>query len=542
MLNTQHKESGVLFVKVQPGLNPTPIQQDYVRSSLAQAPSYTACALFSDTSESSASSPSTSTTQSLAELYTQLRHLEEPVHLWVEQACIDHSSEEDVSRHVGLLKDIYTAAKQVIVWAGNDNETSDECFDLYLGAGNEETTKHAFDFAHRLATADISELPELFKTCFAQGNTPSWAYLFRILCRPFFRGLPLLRTNYAAGLPNIVVRCSSSEVALSSLLKAAYRIWVRSPIPHFMRNMGVEEAEEDSTQFMRADRQYLLACIRFGFNSLELVVRILRVFRNPPGSQESTSKRLLVHLGYCDDLYEMEGRMDSVRREEHKLDAMETDPASYLRVALDPKTMKKWPSLRFEGRLSPAPRAVDQAPFIHFELNRQHKIALVELLPATSVLDPIQCGLVEFPINNLPAFHIVTNSTFLRKVLPHEDYCGANFSVTTRHTVPILVNGQAFIIPRLQEIFLRLFRNSSDSFYISLWNVCVYPHETIHTIRDLQGYLNMKREYEVAYKGTDLDMYSVLDDPPKAMTVDEMAQLGLPDGMSWDDWILDMND
>ncbi|KAI8625021.1 hypothetical protein F5Y19DRAFT_451970 [Xylariaceae sp. FL1651] len=545
------------LLEMSPGSVEGAIELNHILLELSAA-SYIACAVFTNSCDPASA---LSTEQSslhisavlpppLQDMLHRLRDKELPIRLWIDQLCIPTTpaGEQMDYQCTTALRDIYAAAKETIIWAGGDHDDSDGgCFDALLGPGNYHTTEHAFNFASRLAGANVSDIAKLFDERYsADMNKHSWAYLFRILCRPFFRGLPLLRTNYASELPHATVQCGNARISLLTLRQAAHRIRAVFPVPRFLRNLDKSLLDENKESLtMDIDRSFLLTSIRFGLDSFTILARVesaLTSVGDTEGPKESNS-RFLVHLGYCDDIYDFEGSEALFRLPSVETRELESDPTTFIEKAIARSHITTPSSLPFEGYMHCPPRPEDQAPFVHHTVNRRTKISLVRLLPAGSVIEPLQCGLIDAPVNELPEFQFVTNSTFIRKTLQAKDFHGVQFPVTTRSTVPILVNGQAFVIPKLQEVFLRLIRHSSQPVHLFLWNICMYPQESaLETRANVEDYIAVKHFMKSERNANETDMYAVLDRAARERGRHQLKELGLPETLLWDDWLLELND
>ena len=112
-----------------------------------------------------------SITASLAAALLQLRHVDEPTVLWIDQICINQADLVERSLQVPLMAEIYTNARQVIVWLGEaDSNTED-----------------AFGFIPRLASAFSVNTKDYFPAVFPFINSPSWNALKKVFERPYFR-------------------------------------------------------------------------------------------------------------------------------------------------------------------------------------------------------------------------------------------------------------------------------------------------------------------------------------------------------------------
>ncbi|KAL9111605.1 MAG: hypothetical protein Q9187_007901 [Circinaria calcarea] len=461
------------------------------------------------------------------------RSIETPRYFWIETLCVDQNCHQEKTRHARLLKDIYSTARSVIIWAGTDHE--DDCFEHYLGRGTHQTTEHAFEFAHLLATVAVSDISKVLRQKFPKTGIQSWAYLTRICYRPFFRGLPLLRTNYVEDLPSLTVQCSISSIPWPTLKKAAQRLLIAHPIPYFLLRASIPTTEDDTTLF-KADREYLLLSLRFGLELARISAQNYCLFE-----EESPHRsRYLAHLGFCNDVYDFTS-MDQFVLHYKAIKASNVTGEE----PVDEEMYKSPPplaSLPSEGRQSPPPIAEDQAPFVHTHINRKAKLHLLVILPDTDLSAPLQCALVETKKAD-DDFAFILNHTFLRRPLPERNQSGLGFPVTTRSTSTVLVNNQAYVIPRLQEIFLRLIRDPADERWIFMWNLCMRPDEAgLHNREDVEMYIKAKNYMQSVRKAEAVDMYEILDRAGENTSKADLERLGCPDHMEWDDWLLELND
>jgi hypothetical protein len=507
----------------------------YLESSLQDGPPFDAIACMP---RNETSNKQIVVSEAFQDIFHQLRLLETSRFLWVEELCIDHASSADRAKHGHLLKEIYATARNVIIWAGNDHE--DDCFEQYLGKGTQKTTKHAFEFAQLLAAAPAANVTKLLQQRYSETGIHSWAYLIRICCRPFFRGLPLLRTNYVEDRPSLSARCSSSTIPWSTLQKAAQRLRIAHPTPHFL--LQASTTPENQMKVLHADREYLLSSLRFGLDLAKFIARNYWLFNDKDSPHH---QRFLAHLGFCEDDYDFEGSgvLPFVQRHYEAIEGSSISGEEPVDEALFESPPNSLPSLPFEGRQSLPPVAENQAPFIHTHLNRGTKLQLLLILPDTDLSAPLQCGLVEAKVDKPPKFAFVLNHSFHCKPLPPTGKSEPEFPVTTRSMSTILVNNQAFTIPRLQEVFLRLVRQPSEEKHIFLWNICMYPEEAgLKNRENVEDYVMVKYFMKVKAKAEPVDMYEVLERAGKDRTLADLGSLGLPGGMEWDAWMLQLND
>lgn len=69
-----------------------------------------------------------------ANLFSALRHLRppptgQPLTLWVDAVCINQDDLDERSQQVSMMRDIYASAKRVLIWLGEDDDSSDGAFE-----------------------------------------------------------------------------------------------------------------------------------------------------------------------------------------------------------------------------------------------------------------------------------------------------------------------------------------------------------------------------------------------------------------------------
>jgi hypothetical protein len=111
-------------------------------------------------------------------LLKQLRHNEEERLLWFDEICLEES---DLSRSTGLvdlMKAVYSNAKGVVVWLGDESDTSEMAY-LFLEMLNRSTPK---------------DREKLIYACFTKSEAPlALNYLLHILNRPWWDRACLLQ-------------------------------------------------------------------------------------------------------------------------------------------------------------------------------------------------------------------------------------------------------------------------------------------------------------------------------------------------------------
>ena len=529
----------IRLARLLPGPRDAPILLKYSVYTLNEAPPYIAWASLDESFIYESKGLSDSPAPSFETILRHLRRPETAIDMWTEQICIDVNSEQEKATHLELLRTIYESAVETFIWAGDDHAPEDSSFDVYLRPGDTKTTEHAFDFAVSLAETRLSDIPQLLCARYPPTKIHSWSYLFRILCRPFWRSLALLRTNYATSLHHISVQCGSTRIALSTLQEAARRIRTFFPPLDFIYSAKPSGLNKEA--LLDSDLFVLCSCVRFGVDPVRVAARIYAHVQ--PATEQERHARFLAMIGAFYDEYLLDNRLDMIVKDFSFLKVYDKDPARFAQDLISSHHELLPVSLAWEGPVVHPPRAEDQAPFVHSTIDRRFFIRLVEIAPASTLDQPIQCGLVDVPKAKAPDFRFATNNTFLRKAPDTSNFHNVQFPISTRLSMSILVNCQAFIVPQIQEVFLRLLRDSTQVTYVFLWNICMFTSEANMENRDgIANYVSVKNFMKEVGKAREIDMYAVLEKAGKERTRQDLESLGLPKGISWDEWLLRLSD
>ncbi|MCJ1361778.1 hypothetical protein MMC16_000878 [Acarospora aff. strigata] len=442
---------------------------------------------------------------------------------WIESICTSPDDDSRKTEENLRKKHIYTSAQRVLLWIGSNHDDKDP-MNAYLGEGTPASTKYAFEFASAMAAAEFARAPlrSVMASVVSSTGLPGWCYLARLLYRPWFRELPLLRTNYVSQLREVVLLCGAASIPWSKVSIAAERARLLQPIPRFIWDTCPEAiwpgmSVEACLEWMRA-RQI------FGFDSVKLVAQILSVIRKveqPEAAERSDQvRRLTGLLGMATDAFELNDSLYNRLSQIIKAIEIELeDPAKLDMMPVEPYSAL--PSLPFSGWLASPPTPEFQASFVHTPLDRHYEIRLLVLLPHSG--DPashVQCGLIHASLGNLPSFAYVLNATL-------KNY---------QRTSLILVNGQSFRVPQALELFLRHIREADNRISFFVWKICADPSEvSIQWKQPIKYYTGIK-DLLVARASSTIDMYTELDN----MTDIEVGPL--PDGMTKDDWLFDLMD
>ena len=180
-----------------------------------------------------------SITQSLAEALLQLRSDTDERTLWIDQLCINQEDSAERSQQVTMMGDIYSLARQVIVWLGPSDDETDTVWTLLQKVSELQhfEAHEVYGLAHkkqrplqteasRLSTVDhdrradvqpklsslkdLREIPEI-----PTGDAPEWKAVERFLQRPWFWRM---WTYQEVVLSRIcIVRCGSYSMTWSDL-------------------------------------------------------------------------------------------------------------------------------------------------------------------------------------------------------------------------------------------------------------------------------------------------------------------------------------
>ncbi|KAI9767500.1 MAG: hypothetical protein M1839_004488 [Geoglossum umbratile] len=446
-----------------------------------------------------------------------LRQRDSSRRLWMDRICINQGDAKELAGQTPLMKLIHKCAKRVLIWIGEHHE-EDDPMNAYLGQGTLSSTQHAFDFAKSLASASPSDIGSVSQMEFPQTGLPSWCYLARLVYRPWFRGLPLLRTSYLEGLSDTVVLCGAASVPWAVLSKATERIRMTKPIPRFLHDISPEPHGIWPGMELEDGVRWLKARQRFGFEPAYMLAKNFWSLQDDVDPEQK--ERLIIFLGLSTDIFDSDYLHGELSRHLESFKAAGTHNVTGETGILEPA--EPVPSLPFEGCLSPAPIPEDQAAFVHTPLMRPKDMRLLLLVPHyADPSSPIQCGLIHVSREQPPAFAYVLNATLK----------------DPRLTTLILVNGQSFRVPKALEIFLRHVRHESEECLLFILKICEDPKFASAQSRGpIQGYTILKEDLYLPQASATIDMYSVLD------RARDTQSEQLPKGMSWDDWLLELND
>ncbi|KAI0127415.1 heterokaryon incompatibility protein-domain-containing protein [Xylariales sp. AK1849] len=158
-----------------------------------------------------------SITQNLAQALQHLRHRADASLLWVDAICINQADEQERSRQVSLMCDIYRSATTVLVWLGADENNDGACLDYldFIGSRvdydwvlSKLRPNELGQADHETHLADISEP-------LAYDPFPS---LYSLLSRPWFDRLWIRQEIFLA--KRAIVVCGDTEISYETFRTA----------------------------------------------------------------------------------------------------------------------------------------------------------------------------------------------------------------------------------------------------------------------------------------------------------------------------------
>jgi len=120
----------IRLLHLLPGDGSSPVQCELIRTPLKQCPSFEALSYVwgspGKTVEIQLHGSVFSATANLEAALRHLRYANRPRCLWVDAVCINQGDNDEKSRQVVLMPDIYSSAIQVLFWLGEGDKQSDE--------------------------------------------------------------------------------------------------------------------------------------------------------------------------------------------------------------------------------------------------------------------------------------------------------------------------------------------------------------------------------------------------------------------------------
>lgn len=455
-----------------------------------------------------------------------LSHWEHPnrsPNVWAQSLCHDSTQLLDSKQLSAVLKKIRTKAEMVIMWIGRDHEDHD-ILRHYLGPGTDSSTETAFEICQSLV--DVRD-PEQDLRQYSIIRSPhsqraKLCHLMNLLYRPWFRELPILRTNYLDEISSLMVGCGTRFMKWASIKIAAERIRLIEPIPHLL--------VDDVTEIFESDahiQAWIQAREDFGFSTLQLLGQVLWLQDQLSDGQSDTEEQRDNVLGFGGTIDELFGMTSDIRKTLmptiRKIYAKEDARAqSLITLAnLESSSSRATPPIR--GVLDPAPDPVYQAPYVHRPMTRGF-ISLFVLFPHGNREDSIIQGTIKsrFENEDEPPFISVGNSNLKRY----------------RRYSYILVDGQSLLVSEALELFLRRVRDPIDEQVFFIPSICMDPkvadalgeHRGVQALITYNVVLAMISDLSAGF----IDLYDVLIEAAEEIAHEREGDLDA------DDWLLDI--
>ena len=152
------------------------------------------------------------------DLQNALRHLRldnESRTMWIDQLCINQQDLNEKSAQVQLMGSIYRSAKRVIVWLGDQSETSEMAMRFLPGLEAALSTYHGKSSANTIFNAQLGQ--ELKSTHFVLPpcKAAEWTSLSELFARPWFRRLWIVQEVVLG--QEVQLQCGRSNLPWSTL-------------------------------------------------------------------------------------------------------------------------------------------------------------------------------------------------------------------------------------------------------------------------------------------------------------------------------------
>ncbi len=460
----------------------------------------------------------------LAHALSVWAHQAEPRKLWIESLCLDPLHTLSPKQLSQLQKCARTNAEVVIIWIGRDHE-DDDVLRGYLGPGSASSTKSAFSVCQSIANIEDpqEDLRPWLEIRAEHSQRAMLCHLANLLYRPWFRELPLLKTNYLDEISSLLVGCGTRTIEWTSIKVAAERIRMIEPIPHLVRDFS-----EKVLSSMSPIKDWLDARENFGVSAIHLISQAIWLVINMPEGQSDTDEQrtnVTAFLGIIGGITGFDSDMvrairPSIQNTIDKEDAREHAPIT-LASLLSPKPL---PTRPIRQALIPPPGPEYQAPYVHKPMDNV-TFNLLKLFPHGNNPDAlIQGTMLSASLEGVPSFLYVSNATL------------KNYH---RNSL-ILVDGQSFLVPEALDIFLRRVRDTADEKLLFIWKICWNPDEA-DVPGDRRGVSALIKYLIIAHNLVSksagwIDMYEILTE-----AAEEAAYKlgGVPDEY---DWLLDLLD
>jgi hypothetical protein len=242
-LNAEKNE--IRLLDIRPGKFDAPIQCDIRHTSLTSNLNFTA--LSYTWGDPNVRKPIQINRQSLdvtLNLYNALHHmrsLHEVRTFWIDAICINQDDLEERAAQVLRMCDIYTIAKGVEVWLGQEEDEFDaEAMQLVTDLGAAVADAEGF-----LAKGRNNQQREQFFHSFAESTPEKLRALSRLFKRPWWTRIWIVQELSLAKQGNAIVRCGTLVTAWTNFLITAYAI---DEFWHMVSGMIWEEYPDEKVE------------------------------------------------------------------------------------------------------------------------------------------------------------------------------------------------------------------------------------------------------------------------------------------------------
>lgn len=227
-------------------------------------------------------------TSNLDAALRDLRHPKGFWVLWVDAICIDQANQQERSRLIPRMQEIYDAAKIVLVWLGPKTGFTDTAFDFVRELYQPDLT--AFEQERPDARQVIKRTPRLAK---------AWAATYELMHSPFFRRRWIIQELASAGLVNVITGSNKDLHWHAVEITAENLWWYWDEIYQLWKEY--KAVPEGHRELELLDREWFLHLGLFDVFVQLFRPRILSYVRNLRAAGQSTSFLLLAILSHGAD-------------------------------------------------------------------------------------------------------------------------------------------------------------------------------------------------------------------------------------------------
>ncbi|KAI4224341.1 MAG: hypothetical protein LQ349_007258 [Xanthoria aureola] len=443
--------------------------------------------------------------------------------LWTQSLCHDSTQLLNSKQLSPLLKKIRTKADLIIIWIGRDHE-DDDILRHYLGPGTDSSTESAFEICQSLM--DVQDPEEDLRQYIIMESPHSQraklCHLMNLLYRPWFRELPILRTNYLDDISSLMVGCGTRFTKWASIKIVAERIRLIEPIPRLLVD-DITEIFESDAHF----QDWIQAREDFGFSTLQLLAQVVWLENQLSEGQSDTEEERNNVLSFGCAIDSSSGMTSDIRKilmptitkNYAKEDARAQSPITL--ASLESSSSRATPRIR--GVLDPAPDPVYQAPYVHRPAKSRF-LDLFVLFPQGKGENSIIQGtfISRFEDDVETPFISVANSSLKRY----------------RRNSHILVDGQSLLVPEALEVFFRRVRDPIVEQRFFIPSICMHP-QVVDELAEQRGIYGraLYNAYRAAISVLSvgfIDLYDVLIEAAEETAHERQGDLNA------DDWLLDI--